>query len=134
MHQEFTDYLKLFSSDEELTTLLLELGSGKGLETKDGRSFFKSKYGAVSGNEVEKIAQTRKWNEPLPTPASLSSSILDVRKQLEDAFQSGKFNTPTTAADFLAVSLPIPPPIAAFDRFVFGKNIITCMRIFVHYY
>jgi hypothetical protein len=117
--QEFTDYLRVFSSDEELTDLLSEITSGKQLESKNGTTFFQSKYGVVDGNEVEKIAKTRQWSEPALHP-SLGVTVDNLRKQIEEAFQASKFSTPTTAADFLAVGFPVPLSVAEFDKFVFG--------------
>lgn len=33
------------------------------VEAKDGRAFFKSKYGAVDGNEVQRVAELRAWKQ-----------------------------------------------------------------------
>ncbi len=61
---EYNSYLNLFSNEEELNALLaVQLPA---LKPKDGRDFFKSKYGIVDGNEVERIEELRGWKKELP--------------------------------------------------------------------
>jgi hypothetical protein len=41
------------------------------LKPKDGREFFKGKYGVVDGHEVDRIAEDRKWRTTEPSDNSI---------------------------------------------------------------
>jgi len=116
---EYTQYLRLFSDDFGLTKLLSELNAGNQLETKDGREFFQKKYGVVGGNEVSRIASSRKWSEKVPPKdAPLPKDEPTVATDIQTYFDERKKVSAITGADFLAMGMQVPPPMAAFDRFV----------------
>jgi hypothetical protein len=71
----------------------------------------------VTGTEVDTIAQTRNWTSELP-PSMQSADFETLTSEINSAFQNGKFNNPATALDYLALGLPIPQEIIAFDQFI----------------
>lgn len=61
-------------------------------QKKDGREFFRMKYGDVNGNEVQRIAHIRKWKVNAVTasqPTTLTPQQL--HHELIDAVDNGKY-------------------------------------------
>eukprot|EP01114_Cavostelium_apophysatum_P018355 TRINITY_DN5668_c0_g1_i1.p1 TRINITY_DN5668_c0_g1~~TRINITY_DN5668_c0_g1_i1.p1 ORF type:complete len:565 (-),score=145.59 TRINITY_DN5668_c0_g1_i1:1152-2846(-) len=125
--QEYFSYLRLFSDEKELTTMLHDFSKSNTAppQNADARKFFEKKYGVVDGNEVERIMQHFGWKakevpKPItPTEADVpqikNAFLEDINEVLNERRTKGDV---ITAADFLAMGMEVPMPIRAFERFV----------------
>jgi hypothetical protein len=87
--------------------------------------FLQSKYGAVDGQEVEKIIESRGWlkDGPKPEPGTtgVDQIVSEVEAKMEkvrinflclvDLISKGEFNNPVTPVDYLACDIPIPAEV-----------------------
>ncbi|PRP81878.1 tubulin--tyrosine ligase-like protein 12 [Planoprotostelium fungivorum] len=118
---EYLDQLTLFSSPEELSSLLRRISSDvKSFTCKDGSNYFKSLYGVVDGDEVNRIAKLRNWSAPLPVVDGSHPVVTEerIKDLVQQGMREGKFSTPIIGADYLAMGMEIPTEVIAFDRFV----------------